>query len=130
VKYILMISGTQTDYDVISKFTPEQFQAMGERMHRFNQSLVDSGELVDTRGLAAPVHSKRVSLANGVPVVTDGPYAETQEVLISYWIVDVSGFDRAVEIAAGFADAPDPTGSFGNRHVDIRPVLGSADELD
>ena len=47
----------------------------------FNQELVESGELVETRGLSAPVHARRTRLRDGVPVVTDGPYAEAEEVL-------------------------------------------------
>ena len=40
-------------------------------------ALVADSVTVETRGLAAPVHTRRVQLQNGVPVVTDGPYAET-----------------------------------------------------
>jgi hypothetical protein len=49
-------------------------------MEAFNKDLADSGELVETRALAAPVLTRRLQLRNGVPVVTDGPYAEAQEV--------------------------------------------------
>jgi hypothetical protein len=62
-------------------WTPQDFAAMGAFMEAFNKGLVESGELVDTRGLTAPVHARRIQLQHGVPVVTDGPYAETQEVL-------------------------------------------------
>jgi hypothetical protein len=53
---------------------------VGAFMEAFNKAIVDSGELVETRGLTAPVHTRRIQLQNGAPVVTDGPYAETQEV--------------------------------------------------
>ena len=79
---------------------------MGAFMEAFNNELAESGELVETRGLAAPVHTRRVRLQDGVPVVTDGPYAETQEVLAGYWIVECESFDRATEIAARLADCP------------------------
>ena len=46
------------------------------------------------------MHARRVQLQNGVPVVTDGPYPETQEVLAGYTIVECASFDRATEIAA------------------------------
>jgi hypothetical protein len=46
-----------------------------------------AGELVETRGLSAPVHTRRIQLKEGVPVVTDGPYAEAEEVLAGYWVV-------------------------------------------
>ncbi|MEO7275054.1 MAG: hypothetical protein ABI211_23965 [Vicinamibacterales bacterium] len=94
VKYIILTYGAQKDYDAMSGHSaqtpalkPEDFAPMHEFMRAFSRDLVTSGELVDTRGLDAPVHTRRVRLQNGAPVVTDGPYAETQEVLAGYWIV-------------------------------------------
>lgn len=107
VKYIILTYGTQQDYDAVAglapdrpALSPEDFAPMGAFMESFTKDLVESGELVDNRGLTAPVHTRRVQLQNGVPVVTDGPYAETQEVLAGYWIVECESFDRATEIAA------------------------------
>ena len=129
---MIMLYGTQQDYDVLSgrptgkpAMTPEDVAALHELMGRIHQELVDSGELVDARGLTAPVHARRVQLKAGVPVVTDGPYAETQEVLAGYTIVDVDSFDRATEIASRFVN-PDADGEY----VDVRPVLDSVADLD
>jgi predicted RNA polymerase sigma factor len=72
----------------------EEIAAMHAHMGAIHQDLVDSGELVDARGLTAPVHARRVRLAGGVPVVTDGPYAETQEVLAGF-----TGLDRLDALA-------------------------------
>ena len=77
----------------------------------FHQELAESGELVDAQGLTAPVHARRVQLRQGAPVVTDGPYPETQEVLAGYTIVDCASFDRATEIAAAAASTRTPTAS-------------------
>jgi hypothetical protein len=41
-----------------------------------------------------PVWTDQDFRGNGVPVVTDGPYAETQEVLAGYWIIEFESFDR------------------------------------
>src|SRR5450759_5510113 len=76
----------------------EDFAAIGEFMRAFNHELEQSGELVETRALAAPVHARRLSGPGAV--VTDGPYAETDEVLAGYWVVECTSFDRATEIAA------------------------------
>ena len=54
---------------------------MHQHMETVHQALAESGELVDAQGLTAPVHARRVQLREGAPVVTDGPYPETQEVL-------------------------------------------------
>ena len=70
------------------------------------------------------LNDRVVQLAKGQPVVTDGPYPETQEVLAGYTIVECDTFDRATEIAAGLVN-PDADGEY----VDVRPILGSVEEL-
>jgi hypothetical protein len=140
VKYMILMSGSQRDYDVLGgkgtgdrrAWTPEEMEAMGAFMESFTKDLAESGELVDTRGLTAPVHARRIELRGGVPVVTDGPYAETQEVLAGYWIVDCESYDRATEIAAGLANTPHPADATLDRdwYVDVRPVADARPDLE
>jgi hypothetical protein len=133
MKYMILTFGSQRDYDLMTgkgDFRPEDFAAMGEFMYSFNKELEESGELVETRGLTAPVHTRRVQLRNGVPVVTDGPYAETQEVLAGYWIVECESFDRATEIAAKLSNCPSPGDIFAEGYADIRPIADSQAELE
>ena len=131
MKYMILTYGSQQDYDAMAgkagdpDRAAEDFAAMAAFMERFNQDLAESGELVETRGLTAPVHTRRLQLQQGVPVVTDGPYAETQEVLAGYWVVECESFDRATEIAARFIN-PDAPGEY----VDVRPVIEGIDELN
>jgi hypothetical protein len=136
VKYMILLYGSQQDYDAMSgrpsdkpTWTPQDFAAMGAFMEAFNNGLVESGELVDTRGLTAPVHARRIQLQNGLPVVTDGPYAETQEVLAGYWIIECESFDRATEIAAELSKCPGPEYASASV-IDVRPVAESRNELD
>jgi hypothetical protein len=103
-------------------WTPEDYAALGAFMQAFNQELLDSGELVETRGLSAPVHTRRVSLREGVPVVTDGPYAEAEEVLAGYWVVECESFDRATQIASRFANCPGPEQVRARAYADVRPI--------
>ena len=107
MKYMILSYASQADYDAMAGkpvsepvWSADDFAAMGEFMEAFNKDLADSGELVETRALAAPVLTRRLQLQNGVPVVTDGPYAETQEVLAGYWIVDVADV-RPIADSAG-----------------------------
>ncbi len=102
---------------------------MGAFMEAFNQALVDSGELVETRGLTAPVHARRIRLQHGLQVVTDGPYAEAQEVLAGYWIVDCESFDRATDVAAQLSKCPGPEYA-GASVIDVRPIAEGREELD
>jgi hypothetical protein len=132
MKYMIMLYGSQQDYDVLAgkptdkpAMSADEVQAMYAYMQSYHQKLEESGELVDARGLTAPVHARRVQLQKGIPVVTDGPYPETQEVLAGYTIVECDSFDRATEIAAGLVN-PDADGEF----VDVRPIIESVAELD
>lgn len=136
MKYMILLYGSQQDYDAMSgmgsdrpAWTAQEFAAMGQFMEAFNKGLVDSGELVETRGLTAPVHARRIQIQNGVPVVTDGPYAETQEVLAGYWIIDCESFDRATDIAAELSKCPGPAYASASV-IDVRPVAESRNELD
>ncbi len=130
MKYMILLYGSQQDYDVLTgkptdkpPMSAEDVARMHAHMEALHKDLAGSGELVDARGLTAPVHARRVQLRNRVPVVTDGPYPETQEVLAGYTIVECESFDRATEIAARFVN-PDADGEY----VDVRPITeGFAD---
>jgi hypothetical protein len=128
VKYMILTYGSQQDYDAMTG-SPGDFGDLYAFMESFNKELAESGELVDTRGLTAPVLARRLQLRDGVPVVTDGPYAETQEVLAGYWIVECDSFDRATEIAGRLSACPNPGGVFANPYADVRPIADSSGEL-
>ena len=136
MKYMILIYGLQRQYDsLLAKSTgdqpwsPEDFAALTAFMGSFNKELADSGELVETRGLTAPVHTRRLQLQRGVPVVTDGPYAETQEVLAGFWIVECDSLDRATDIAARLLRTPGPALD-SEPVVDVRPIADSRFDLD
>jgi len=129
VKYMILTFASQQDYQEMagqpssqSAWTHEDYAALGAFMRAFNQELADSGELVETRGLSAPVHTRRMRLKEGVPVVTDGPYAEAEEVLAGYWIVECDSFDRATEIASRLASCPGPEHVRARAYADVRPI--------
>ena len=137
MKYMILTYASQQDYDAMAGkatgepvWSPQDFAAMGAFMETFNQELAESGELVETRGLTAPVHARRLTTKAGVPVVTDGPYAETTEVLAGYWIVECDSFDRATEIAARLSGCPGPAEVAARAYADVRPIVESRDELE
>jgi hypothetical protein len=136
VKYMILTYASQQDYDGMAgeasdglAWSPEDFAAMTSFMEAFNTELADSGELVETRALSAPVHTRRLGAQQGAPFVTDGPYAETQEVLAGYWIVECASFDRATEIAGRLAACPAPEQVAANAYADVRPIMESAAEM-
>jgi len=138
VKYMILIYASQQDYNSLTgkpdpqqpAWLPADFAAMGAFMESFNKELAESGELVDTKGLTAPVHARRIRLEDGVAVVTDGPYPESEEVLASYWIVECDSFDRATQIAGRLADTPGPEHVRARAVMDVRPIAESRHELE
>ncbi|MGH3455374.1 MAG: YciI family protein [Nocardioidaceae bacterium] len=139
MKYIIMLYASQQEYDLMvgnptdrPAWSPEAVAKMHAFMEQWNNELVESGEFVDGQGLAAPVHTRRIrGVRDGAPVVTDGPYPETQEVLAGYTIVECDSFDRATEIAARLAECPSPSGeSSGSEYVDVRPLVSQHADLE
>ncbi len=139
MKYMIMMYGSQQDYDMLTgkptdspTWSPEDMAALHAFMESWNGDLVKSGEFIDARGLSAPVHARRIQLQNGVPVVTDGPYPETQEVLAGYTIVECDSFDRATEITARLANTPHPEHATLSHewYVDVRPILEGIGDLE
>jgi hypothetical protein len=136
MKYLVMIQGTQADYEGMrGKPTPgspawneEQLQAMYAFMGALNNDLAESGEMVDGQGLAEPARTRSVALGDdGKPVITDGPYGETKEVLAGYWVLECESLDRVTQIAARILECPGPEGMTVYPVV-IRPILdGSGD---
>lgn len=99
MKYMIMLYASQQDHDAMAgkatgkpAWSADELAAMGAFMESWNNEIIESGEFVDARGLAAPVHTRRLGTRDGVPFVTDGPYAETQEVLAGYTILECESF--------------------------------------
>ena len=113
MKYMLLIYGDPTEW---SDDPAEGEKMMGEYM-AFTQGIVDSGELVAGDPLEGADTATTVRVRDGQTATTDGPFAETKEVLGGYYIVDCKDLDRAVEIAAQIPSAR--TGS-----IEVRPVAG------
>lgn len=129
MKYMILTFASQEHYDQLAGkpmsepgWKQEEWEALGAFMREFNDGLVSSGELVETRGLSAPVHARRVSVSDGAPLVTDGPYAEAEEVLAGYWVVECESFDRATELASRLVNCPGPEHLRARAYADVRPV--------
>jgi hypothetical protein len=98
MKYMIMMFGDQAT--MMETRSKDWITEMIEFMRTLNEELVASGELVSAVGLADASQAKTVSIRSGVPVTTDGPFAESKESLAGYWVVDVDGEARAIELAS------------------------------
>ena len=76
MKYMIAMFGDQATMFEVR--TPEWIRRMIEFMQNLDQELTDSGERVDSVGLADPSQAKTVRFQNGAPVPTDGPFAEAR----------------------------------------------------
>ena len=125
MKFMLMMHAPRGTGDYqIGEWSTDDFKAHMEFMHRFNKELHEAGERVGAEGLAQPGDARVVKAAkNGAPVVTDGPFAESKEFLVGYWIVDVDRPERAYEIAATASAAPGPGGAPINMPIEVRQVM-------
>lgn len=89
-----------------------------EMLTRFEDlltELTESGELVTGVPLKDPAETRTVRVRDGVPLTTDGPFAEIKEHLAGYFVFDCVSMERATEIAVRFPEA-----RFG--HVVLRPI--------
>jgi hypothetical protein len=127
MKYILMMHAPRATGEYqINAWSPEDLQAHMDFMHSFNRELTGTGELVGAEGLAPPGEAKLVRAGKNGEPVTDGPFAEAKEFLAGYWIVDVDGPERAVEIAARASAAPGPGGAPLNMGIEVRQVMSAS----
>lgn len=108
----------------MTEWAPEEVQAHIDYQRAVNKELADRGELLDAQGLTVPALAKFV-IHNGIgaPVVTDGPFPESKELLAGYRLVEVESPERAIEIAALASAAPALGGVPIQQPIEVREVL-------
>ena len=123
MKYLIQIYSNPASRAVWEGFSPEQ-QAEGYGFYQgISNELAASGELVATEALADISLAKRVTQSDSGTVASDGPFAETKELLAGFYLVDCDSEARAVEIAGRFPEA-----QYGL--IEVRPVLEMASGPD
>ena len=89
-------------------------------MMKYNEALKEAGVLITLDGLHPPSSGVRVSFESGKPVVTDGPFTESKEVIGGYWMIDVKSRDEAIAWAKRCPAS-------GNEVIEIRQVHEMSD---
>lgn len=100
-------------------------EEMLEEMGKYNEELHKAGVLLDGNGLRPSAYGARVSFdAEGKPTVTDGPFAESKELVAGYWTLQVKSMDEAIEWVkrAPFRSSEE----YGEAVIEVRPIF----ELD
>jgi hypothetical protein len=74
--------------------------ADGMSIEEWVDEMDGSGVRLDGDRLGAPTQAKTVRVRGGRVVTTDGPFAETKEVMAGYDVIEATSFDHAVEVAS------------------------------
>jgi len=91
-------------------------------MMKFNEELVNAGVMLAGEGLHPSSKAKRVHFSGAKRTVTDGPFAETKELIAGYWIWNVNSMEEAVEWVKR---CPNPMN--GDSDIDIRQIFEAED---
>lgn len=94
-------------------------------MGKFNEELVNAGIMLEGEGLHPSSKGKRVKFSGGKRIVTDGPFAETRELIAGFWIWRVKSIDEAVEWVKRIPFDVESTPS--DTEVEIRPIFEAED---
>jgi hypothetical protein len=129
-KYLLLKHYRRTggpDYLVESpmdQWTPEELDAHFGYMRDLAAKLEQTGEFVDSQALSPQGTFVRYD-GPGRPPVTDGPFAETKDLIAGWMIIDVDDYERALEVAAELSAAPGQGGQPVREWLELRPFLGA-----
>jgi hypothetical protein len=128
MKFMLMMQGTQSGWESLGTWPPQDIKAHIQFMMDLAKELASTGELVLAEGLDLPRNAKIVSAQKAsAPVVTDGPFAESKEFLAGFWIIDCETPQRAIEIAAKASTAPGRGGVPIGIPIEVRQVMSAPD---
>jgi hypothetical protein len=89
-------------------------------MGKFNEELVKAGVMLAGEGLHPSSKGKRVTFTIGKPAITDGPFAETKELVAGFWIWQVRSIEEAVEWLKRSPFGP-------GAELEIRPIFEAQD---
>jgi hypothetical protein len=106
----------------MDRWTPEEVTAHVQYMRDFAARLEATGEFVDERALS-PQGTFVRSDGHGRPPVTDGPFAETKDLIAGWMIIDVESYERALELAGELSAAPGAGGKPVQEWLEVRPFL-------
>lgn len=126
---LVTFGGNQEDWEGIAAWSDEDMHRMVDYMRELNAELEAKGELLQAEGLSGPARAFVVRGGDdGKPIVVDGPFAESKEVIAGYWVVDVDSHERVVEIARRASACPGPGGKTLNAPIEVHPIMGEPTE--
>ena len=95
--------------------TPEQMKAHVEAFQDYVKEVTDRGIVVSDAPLQATASATTVRVRDGEVLTTDGPFAETKEQLVGFFLFELDDLDEAIELASRI-----PAAAIGS--IEVRPV--------
>ncbi|HEX3736296.1 MAG TPA: YciI family protein [Solirubrobacterales bacterium] len=127
MKFMLLQHRGRVEGDVppMGDWAPEDVEAHIQFQKDVNKELRERGELVEAQALTGPEAAKIVlATEGGAPLVTDGSFPESKELLAGWRMVDVESEERALEIAGQVSEGPGPDGVPLRQQIEVREVMG------
>jgi hypothetical protein len=106
----------------MDQWTPAELSAHLQYMDDFAARLEGTGEFVDSQALSPEGTFARYD-GEGRPPVTDGPFAETKDLIAGWMVIDVGSYQRALELAGELSAAPGAGGQPIGEWLEVRPFL-------
>jgi len=110
--YVCLIYLDESEMDVLS---PAEMDALNAAHHRFDDALVDAGQMIAAGALEPARAATCVRMRGGKRLVTDGPFAETKEQVAGFFLLQAKDLDEAIGIASRI-----PAATLGT--IEVRPL--------
>jgi len=134
-KYLLL-KHYRGDHDIaaepltsMDQWAPEEVSAHIQFMHDIAEEFRARGEFIGAEGLSPDGTFVRYD-GEGRPPVTDGPFAETKDLIAGWMILDVDSEERAHEAAARLSSAPGPGGRPIKEWIEVRQIMAAPSTTD
>jgi hypothetical protein len=113
----------------MDQWAPDEVEAHIKFMQDFAAKLESTGEFVDAQALSPEGAWVRYD-GEGKPPVTDGPFAETKDLIAGWMAIDVDTYERALELAAELSAAPGAGGRPLYEWLEVRPFMAAPPNSD
>jgi hypothetical protein len=113
----------------MNEWTPQEVTDHIAFMHDLAKKLEKNGEFIDGQALAPEGTWVRYD-GEGRPPVTDGPFAETKDLIAGWMVIDVDSYGRALEVAGELSAAPGAGGQPIHEWLELRPFLSAPPTID
>ena len=120
MRYMVIVKATEESEQGIF---PDDGGKMFEDMNAFNEQMVKAGIMLAGEGLQPSSNGMRLKFDGDKRTVTDGPFAETKELIAGYWLLEVKSREEVLE---WMKRAPFD----GGTEIEIRPIYGPDDFPD